>query len=272
MTHAQRHLRFQVLLACTLAIGLVPVISALTIASGLALAGTLHGWTVAMYLFAAGGTLLAASAFDRGEPMRPAWLLLSVSYLVLIPQRFYNGPKAAGLYEAAVPSAWASSFASTVSGVLAVAGFLLLSSAWRSSGLDQSSRMRRVGMQLTAFAIAGVLAGPDVVDQLPAAFHGDIGAAGNVLTDLLDVALFIVAVPVLRAALGLGGGLVAWPWIILTASLAAWLGYDATDSYAGAAGLDPRTVRIIEEVCRTLGAALAGAAGVAQRWVMTEAE
>jgi hypothetical protein len=82
----------------------------------------------------------------------------------------------------------------------------------------------------------------------------------------------VVAVPVLRAALVLGGGLVAWPWLLLTASLVAWLGYDATAVYGGAAGLDHRTVRVVEEVFRSLGAAFAFAAGIAQRWVMTEAE
>jgi hypothetical protein len=272
MTQPKSHLRFQALAACTLVIGLIPVASALTISSGTALAGTFHGWTIALYLFATAGTLVAAYSFGRGEPMRPAWLLVSASYLVLLPQRIANGPKAAGLYEALAPPAWASSLSSAVSGVLAVAGFLLLARAWRSSGLDQSSRAGRVVMRLVATAVAATLAGPDIVAQFPAALRGDVLAVGDVFTDLLDVGLFVVAVPVLRAALGLGGGLVAWPWALITCSLMAWLGYDATSLFGAAAGLDARTVRIVEEVCRTLGAALAGSAGVAQRWVMSDAE
>ena len=69
----------------------------------------------------------------------------------------------------------------------------------------------------------------------------------------------------------LGGGLVAWPWVLLTASVAAWLGYDAVAVYGDAAGLDGRTVRIAEEVFKSLGATCTLTAGMAQRWVMTDA-
>jgi hypothetical protein len=272
MTHAKSHLRFQALAAGTLVAGLIPVLFAANTPSPLSLAGSFHGWTVALYIFAAFGLLVAALTFGRGEPMRLAWLLVSASYLVLVPGRIYNGPKAAGLYDAAIRSTWLNAVPSIVSGVLAVAGYLLLARAWRSSGLDQTSRAVRVVARVAALAVAVVLAGPDVVDQLPVALHGDMQAAGDVLTDLLDGALFVVAVPVLRAALGLGGGLAAWPWLLVTASLMAWLGYDATTLYGPAAGLEPWTVRVIEEVCRTLGAGLAFAAGVAQRWVMTDAD
>jgi hypothetical protein len=122
---------------------------------------------------------------------------------------------------------------------------------------------------VAALAVAAALAGPDLLVRFPVALTGDVLAVGDVITDLLDGALFVVAVPVLRAALMLGGGLVAWPWLLLTASLAAWLGYDATEVYGAAAGLDALTVRVVEEVFRSLGAGLAFSAGIAQRWVMT---
>jgi hypothetical protein len=253
--------------------GVFPAFFAASIKDGPALAGAYFGWAVALYLLAGGGTLTAALSFGRTEPLRLAWLLLSASYLVLIPQRIVAGPKAAGLYEAAAaPPGWAPSLTSILSGMLAVACFLLLARAWRGSGLDHTSRAGRIGMRLVAFVIAAALAGPDLVEQFPAMLRGEAFAVGEVITDLLDGALFMVAVPVLRAALGLGGGLVAWPWLLLTGSLMAWLGYDATALYGDVAGLDARTVRVVEEVCRTLGAGLAFAGGLAQRWVMTEAD
>jgi hypothetical protein len=272
MNPARRHVRFQALAVAALVVGLLPAPFAASIADPVQLAGAYFGWAVAMYLFAAGGTLVAALTFEPGEPMRPGWLLLSVSYLVLVPALIRMGPKAGGLYVAAQRAPWVASITSIVSGALAVAGFLVLSRAWRASGLDTTSRAARVTARLVALAVAAAMAGPDLVDRLPAALDGDVLAAGDVVTDLLDGSLLVVAIPVLRAALVLlGGGLVAWPWLMLTASLAAWLGYDATAVYGAVAGLDVRTLRVVEEVLRTLGASFAFSAGIAQRWVMSDA-
>ena len=272
MNSPRRHLRFQALALGGVAVGLVPACFALSIADPVRLASAFFGWAMALYLTAAGGMLVAALTFDRGEALRPAWLLLGASYLVLVPTQIAIGPKAGGLFVEAVRFPVVDSLASGAFGALAVAGFLLLSGAWRASGLDATSPAGRLAAQLLALLVAGVLAGPELVERYPAALGGDTNAIGDVLTDLLDVSLFVVAVPVLRAALVLGGGLVAWPWLLLTASLMAWLGYDATAVYGGAAGLDDRTVRVVEEVFRSFGALFAFAAGIAQRWVMTEAE
>jgi hypothetical protein len=265
-----KHLRFQALAATTVVVGFLPWPLSASVGDPVQLAGAYFGWAAAMYLFAAGGTLVAAYTFAGGEPLRPGWLLLSASYLVLVPAALVIGPKAAGLYEAAGRAPWVATIASVVSGAMAVTAFLLLSRAWRGSGLDVTTRAVRIAARLVAVAVAVALAGPDLWERLPAALDGDVLAAGDVVTDVLDGALFVVAVPVLRAALALGGGLAAWPWVMLTASLAAWLGYDATAAYGDPAGLDPRQIRIAEEVFRTLGAAFAFSAGVAQRWVMTE--
>jgi hypothetical protein len=271
MSQDRRHLRFQALALTTLAIGLLPVPFSASITAPVQLAGAYFGWALAMYLFAAGGTLVAALSFERGEPMRPGWLVLSASYLVLVPSMLRNGPKADGLYPLVATAPWLASLASIASGVLAVTAFVVLARAWRASGLDGTSRAGRLAARLAALAVAAALAGPELVEKLPATLGGDVVAAGDVFTSMLDVALFVVAVPVLHAALGLGGGLVAWPWIMLTASLVAWLGYDATAVYGAIGGLDARTVRLVEEVMRTLGAAFAFSAGIAQRWVMAEA-
>lgn len=271
MSQARRHLRFQALALFTLAVGLLPVPFAASIGDPVQLAGAFFGWAVAMYLFATGGTLVAALTFDRDAPMRPGWLLLSASYLVLIPALIRMGPKPSGLFQAAQRAPWVALLGSVASGALAVTGLILLSRAWRASELDTSSPTARNVARLAALVLAVALAGPDLVERLPAALGGDVMAAGDVITDLLDGSLFVVAMPVLSAALMLGGGLVAWPWLLLLSSVMAWLGYDAVDAYGAAAGLDDRTVRIAEEVLRTLGAAFAFSAGIAQRWVMTDA-
>lgn len=125
---------------------------------------------------------MAALTFEPGEPLRSGWLLLAASYLVLVPGRIRLGPSASGLAAMVERTPWVNALTSVASGALAVTGFLLLSRAWRASGLDTTSRSGRV------------------------------------------------------------------------------------------VGLDGRTVRVVEEVFRTLGACFAFAAGMAQRWVMKERE
>jgi len=269
---SRSHLRFQILAVATLLVGLLPATFGLAIEDPVQLAGAYFGWCVAMYLFGTGGTLVAATTFSPGEPQRPGWLLLAASFFVLVPATVVNGPKGSGLYEGGlrIPSVVLGS--NVAWSLLAITALILLSRAWRSSGLDVTSRGVRVVARLVALALALALAGPDLVERFPAAVAGDPLAVGDVLTDVLDGALFVVAVPVLRAALSLGGGLVSWPWAMLTLSIAAWLGYDAVAIYGEAAGLTPRTVRAVEEVFRTLAASLAFSAGVSQRWVMTERE
>lgn len=271
MPRLHPHRPYQLLALATLATGLVPVAFSASMPDPAHLAGAYSGWTLAVYLWAATGTLLAATTFAPGEPMRPGWLLVSASYLVLLPARLATGAVMGGLGEAAAPAPALVPLLSVLSGALGLVGFLALARAWRASGLDLTSRASRVALRLAALAVALALAGTDLVERFPAATAGDPMAITDVVTDLLDGALFVVAAPVLRAALALGGGLVAWPWGLLTLSLLAWLGYDAAVVWGDALSLAPRTGRIVEESMRTLGACAAFAAGVAQRWLMRSA-
>jgi hypothetical protein len=264
MAH-QGHWPYRALAAATIAIGLLPWSFGLTVPDPAVLSGTLHGWSVAMFLLAAGGTLLAATTFGPGEPQRPGWLFLSASYLVLVLGRLLTGPGALALGGA---TSGGRAVASVLASLLTLTGFLLLARTWRQSGLDVGGAGRSVALRLAALVVAAVLAGPDVVEHLPEAARGDLSALGDVLSDLLDGAVFVVAVPVLLATLTLGGGLVVWPWGFLTASLAAWLGYDAVAEYGAAVGLEARSLRLYEELFRTLGSGFAFSAGMAQRWIM----
>ena len=263
-----RHAPFVALALLAVALGSVPAWFSLSVLDSFQLAGVFAGWSIALYIAAAAGLVLAVASFGPGEPMRAGWLSLSASYLVLAPVILVLGPKAEGLYAEPVRVPWVVALSGVVSGFLAVAAFLLLAGAWRKSGLDASSRAGRLAAVAVAVAIAAALAGGDVRERLPLALQGDLVAATDVLTDLLDGAVFVVAVPVLRAALALGGGLVAWPWVFLTLSLFAWLGYDATTIFAAAPSFDPRGVRVAQEVLRTLGAGFACVAGIAQKWVI----
>lgn len=271
MTTARRHRPFQALTLTSLLLGLLPLAFAPSVGDPALLAGALFAWAVAVYLLATAGTLAAAACFGPGEPMRPGWLLLSGSYAVLVVARLAIGAAPAGLLDGASRLPELSSALNILSGGLAVAGFLSMARAWRETGLDPSTPGSRLALQAGALVVAVLLAGSDLVERLPHALAGDALAVGDVVTDLLDGALFVVAVPVLRAALSLGGGLVAWPWGLLTLSLLAWLGYDAALVWGEALGLSPREARLAQEVMRSLAAAGVGTAGVAQRWVMQAA-
>jgi hypothetical protein len=264
-----KHRRFRSLLLTALLLGLGPWLFSAAARDPVQLAGTYLGWSTAMYLFAAGGALVSAFSFGGDEALRPGWLLLSASYLVLVPALVVLGPKPGGLYPAEPVAPGLPALASIASGSLAVAAFVLLSRAWRASGLDLTTPRSRAGARLVALLVALTLAGPDLWERFPAAVGGDVLAAADVVTDVLDGAVFVVAVPVLQAALALGGGIAAWPWLLLTASLAAWLGYDAAAAWGEVAGLAPRTIRVADEVFRTLGAAFVLMAGIAQRWLTT---
>lgn len=272
MARTPSHRPFQILALATLAVALVPAALSASMRDPLHLAGAYSGWALAVYLWAATGTLLAAATFAPGEAMRPGWLLLSASYLVLLPARLITGAAMGGLGEATAARAPALvSALSVLSGALGLVGFLALARAWNAAGLDLTTRASRVALRLAALAVALALAGADLVERFPAAAAGDPVAVTDVLTDLLDGALFVVAAPVLRAALALGGGLVAWPWGLLTLSLLAWLGFDAAVVWGDALSLAPRTGRVVEESMRTLGACAAFSAGMAQRWLMRSA-
>lgn len=263
-----RHRPFQLLGLFTLAMGLAPALLALSMQDPAALAGAYAAWTVTVYLWASGGAVLAATTFEPGEPQRPGWLLLSASYLVLVPGRLLAGATGRGLADLQPRFVDLATAFSTTSGLLGVLGFVVLARAWRDAGLDVTSRGSRVLARVAALAAGLALAGPDALDQAPAALGGDLSALGDVLTDLLDITLFVVAVPVLRAALALRSGLVAWPWLLLTVSLLAWLGFDAAVIWGVGAGLSAREARIVEECMRSLGATGVFAAAIAQRWIM----
>jgi hypothetical protein len=267
MSPPRPHAPYQALAGAVLLAGLLPLAFALVVHDDAQLIGAWFGFSVAGYLWASGGALVAALTFSAGDAQRPGWLWLSLAYLVLVPARLHLGPSGEGIMAAGEVSAWNVLVTTLLNGGYSVAGFLILTRAWRDTGLDTGSRAGRLAVQAGALLVALALAGPDLVNRLPPALHGDLEAVGDVVSDLFDMAILTVSAPVLRAALVLGGGLVAWPWVFLTAGVVSWLFYDASAVFLDSIG---RPARVAEEVFRALATASVFAAGVAQRWVMTE--
>jgi hypothetical protein len=262
MRHAQRRQSFEVLALAAVLAGTIPLVLHLAVRREAELVGAYNGWTLAIYLLAAGGTASAAWSFGRADPMRPGWVLLCVSYLLLAPGRILGGsPDPASLSPVAATMRAGVGLAS---GWLAFLGFLELSRAWRSTDLDATSPRLKLALRIGALLLAVLLTGPELLDRLPVALRGEPLAMADVASDALDIALLVVAVPVLRAALAMGGGLIAWPWAFLTMSLLAWLGYDAVNLWGGRAGYGTATLLAWEDAFCSLAAGFAFAAGVTQ--------
>jgi hypothetical protein len=76
---------------------------------------------------------------------------------------------------------------------------------------------------------------------------------------------------VLLTAIAMRGGVLTWPWALMTASLILWLLYDAVSILEHALpGHD--AARIARETCRALACATEFAGGLAQARVLSVAD
>lgn len=207
------------------------------------------------------GAILAASRFARGDHLWSAWSMLGVSYGLLVVKDAVWGYDT--LIEASTLSVPQETIRSTVllvANVASVAGMLQFARAWNVAGLAPSESTARrnaviAGALVTALLIAGKGAWTD-------AHHMDHGAWGNVCGDVADILSFVLLAPVLLTAIALRGGLLAWPWALLTASNVGWLVFDATSTLADLFGAH---VHLFSELVRVAACALVLAAGAAQR-------
>jgi hypothetical protein len=88
---------------------------------------------------------------------------------------------------------------------------------------------------------------------------------------ILDAASISLIAPVMLTALALRGSDIAWPWALLTASSFGWLCYDAVFSISSVLHANGDPFRALGESFHALACVGAGAAGIAQRLVVTGA-
>jgi hypothetical protein len=216
------------------------------------------------------GCVVAAFSFERGEYMRRAWLLSGGCYAFLLLRDLTVGqwtPWAPGPKVLGVPTELVESALVIVANVGAVWGTLMLARAWQVAGLSEvDSRWRRRALFIVALIIAIVVVGSNVRIDLMALAKGNVSSLVMLVSDVGDVASLALIAPVLLTALALRGGLLLWPWALLTASLLGWLFYDA----ATVVGFASHTLLLTGEIFRTLACAFAFSAGLAQRIVLGE--
>jgi hypothetical protein len=205
------------------------------------------------------GCFVAALAFESGDYLRRAWLYSGLCYLLLLLR------DAATLATSVPPAGGALvglAVMATVANAASVAGTWMLAHAWRLAGIEEDAEARTRGRLLFAggAVLALAITGFPLLRDAAALVRGDLGATVDVASDIGDTICLGLVAPVLQTALAMRGGVLRWPWGLLTASGLAWIVYDAV-SYGARL---PHWLLVAEGI-RGLACALVLSAGLAQR-------
>ena len=209
------------------------------------------------------GSWSAALAYERGAYLRKAWLFIGGCMALLLLRDLTLAPGFAAMGERNV--ALLRAVLVTGANVSQVIGTAMLARAWKIAdlALPGTGRSRAVVVGVTA-ALALALAGPAVVSSVGRMASGDLLATSGAASALGDMISLCLIAPLLLTALALRGGLIGWPWALLTSSYVAWLFYDAMIGLGPQLGLDARGVRTGSEAFRALGCTFGFSAGMAQ--------
>ena len=182
---------------------------------------------------------------------------------------FVTGHDASGLVPDSVDwTALANGILTVVANASTVVGMWMLAHAFRAAGIElPGSRASRVAVQLFALALALGAAGPPAFIELRALLHGQVSHLANLASCIGDIVAFSLIAPMLMTAVALRGGLLSWPFALLTASLVSWLCFDATFTLAPLTGRSDADVKLMLEFFRALACTFGGGAGYAQRLV-----
>jgi hypothetical protein len=219
---------------------------------------------------ALGGAVAAALAFERGDYLRRAWLLIAgcmalllLRDATLLPLGFdgMGERRLAGLRGLLV----------VLANLSQIAGTWMLARAWRRATLALPvSRLSQVVLAAVVVAAALGVTGPGMVQNARLIGRGDVAALTGFASAVGDaVSLFLIA-PLLLTALALRGGLFGWPYSLLTTSYVSWLLYDATIAVGATVGLEAAGARTVSELFRALGCLFGFSAGLAQRFVVQQ--
>jgi hypothetical protein len=227
-----------------------------------ALAGYQDGARIAWKLLAAIACGLAATSLRRGDYMRSFWVPLGVAYALLAAAE----PAVAGVALGEGPVRTALRAVCLVAAnALSVLASVVLARACRAAGLGLASSWLEAVAYAAVGALSVAIVGPPLLrDAIDAVSGGGAESWASAFAGLADAATFVLLVPVLRFALRIAGGRLAWPWWAFALSSLAWLAFDATELAAGRAAF-------ASEAFRTAACLLAALAAVYQRELVASA-
>lgn len=219
------------------------------------------GQKIFLRVLAVVGSLAAVSAFERGDHLRRAWVWLTcAAALVLVRDllgRFVFGATSpdAGGYEY-----WTIAGLGVGSNVFLLAGVFQLARAWKKADIPlPGGASRSLVVVILGAVLALVVAGPAALRYGTDLWGGDWTALIGFVSAVVDILALCLLAPLLLTAIALRGGLFAWPWSLITASILSWLFYDAA-TYITTAESFPWS-----EIFRGLALSYMFAAGLAQR-------
>jgi hypothetical protein len=249
--------------------GAFVVVTAL-LGGGESLAGFLLGQRLLVRVLAIGGCLYAASVFSRGEHLRRAWQLLAVSTILVLCRDLLAYVPFLDRWVDASPIGEALRLGlGVVSNLFLLAGVWWLARSWKlASMVLPGGRAALIAVTVVTAGLALALAGPAVLTHARAVAAGEGAAVVMLASSVVDILALTLLSPLLLTALSLRGGILVWPWALITASLASWVLYDAAELW--------RTTLLGEgppltELFRGLAQCFQAAAGVAQGWVVKRA-
>jgi hypothetical protein len=216
-------------------------------------------------LIAIAGAVVAAGTFERGDYLRRAWLLGLACFVALLLADAAALPAVAAtlgdhadLYRGTV---------SLVANVGWIAQIWILARAWSVAGLHDDpaeAADRRAWLSAAVVVAVAIEAGP-LVHDLRSVLAGRIEGLTDVSAEIGAGVGLALLVPVMRTARTMRGGLLWWPWGLLTASGVSWAALDAVTATSDAFHATGARVAIITEIPRALACGFYCAAGLAQR-------
>lgn len=207
------------------------------------------------------GAWAAAMSFEEDAYLRRAWGLIGACMFFLLVR---DAVVALNVTNVRLISA----VLVTTGNVVQVIGTWLLA---RSSSVAElplpGTKGKRIAVLIAIALFALAVAGPPVAQSAKAVFHGDISEVTSLASGVGDIVSLCLIAPLLMTALALRGGLLGWPWSLITISYACWLFYDATAYFGPVFHLDTQHVRVVSEAFRALGCLFQFSAGMSQRLV-----
>jgi hypothetical protein len=212
------------------------------------------------------GSIIAALSFDRGEHLRRAWLLNGSCYGFLLLRDLLFSVWL--VRDSGEPAQYLEAVLVLIANAGAVTGVWMLSRTWKVAGIALPwSPLRREIVRWMGIVVGLLIAGPSLWFSLQAAMGGQVRSIVSAVSSAGDIFSLALIVPVLLTTLALRGGLLSWPWGLMTASQFGWLFYDATGMMRHFVHFEPTTATMWSEIFRAIACTYCFSAGIAQRAV-----
>ncbi len=212
------------------------------------------------------GCLAAAQGFDAGDYLRRAWLVSAAAMAFL----FMRDVLVTTGLDAALPApAWWLGGLVLACNVTTVYGLWLMARVFNAVGLasEQDEKRWRAYMR-AALLVAIALTFPSLRATFEEFQKGEPRAIAWFFSAVGDALSLALVAPMLLTAVAMRGGLLIWPWALLTVSIAAWLLYDIASVLAYYGLLSAASMVMVERFFSAVASMYTAAAGLAQRHIV----